>query len=260
MSTLPKMSGIALLFTAVLLPLNININADLRYAKDFNEASQESAVFNNNQNSLDLGTIIDNGLLLEIKIKGETVGEILSNAGIDIRENDFVFPSKETKFQPGTRIIIKRAMPVNLNLYGNSKEIFTQKKTVGEVLEEEKISLKENDLINVNLNDKIFPEMEIKIWEKPKPVLKRALKTPGETQIGFASWYSFIPGDFCASTIFKKGTKLRVTNLENGNQVVVVVNDYGPFTSKIIDLEKTAFAKLASPSRGVIKVKVEKVY
>jgi len=39
-----------------------------------------------------------------------------------------------------------------------------------------------------------------------------------------------------------------------------VVNDYGPFVKRrIIDLEKSAFQKLAPLSQGVIKVKVRKV-
>lgn len=46
------------------------------------------------------------------------------------------------------------------------------------------------------------------------------------------------------------GTKLRVTNRANGRQVIVRVNDRGPFSQAKIDLSYGAFAQISSPSRG----------
>jgi rare lipoprotein A len=65
----------------------------------------------------------------------------------------------------------------------------------------------------------------------------------------------------CASVRYSKGTWLRVTNQENGKQIIVQVNDYGPDpgTGKVIDLDKVAFAKLASVGQGVIEVKIEEI-
>ena len=54
------------------------------------------------------------------------------------------------------------------------------------------------------------------------------------------------------------GTKVKVTNLDNGKSVVVRINDRGPFVrGRIIDLSKTAFKKIADTRTGVIKVQVE---
>ena len=55
------------------------------------------------------------------------------------------------------------------------------------------------------------------------------------------------------------GTKVKVTNVNNGKTVVVTVNDRGPFIKgRDLDLSKTAFFKIA-PSRlsGTMKVKIE---
>lgn len=83
----------------------------------------------------------------------------------------------------------------------------------------------------------------------------------GKEKVGIASWYAYTGTMACASRMFPKGTWLRVTNRENGKQVFVVVNDYGPQrgTGKMIDLDKVAFAKLASIGKGVIEVKVEEI-
>jgi hypothetical protein len=243
MYILPKLGWVITIGVIFLLPLNI-------------KADQEPADFNKE------ALVIDGGLEYKIERNGETIAEILKNAQIELQEKDITFPEREASFQPGTNIIIERATPVILNVYGEKKEIFTQQKTVSEILKEQGIKFGEDDLINVRFETEVFPGMEIKIWQKPKPEPEPepAIVKTGKSQTGSASWYNFISGDFCASTAFKKGTRLLVTNLENSRQVVVTVNDYGPFTSKIIDLEKTAFSKLAPLSKGVIKVKVEELY
>lgn len=53
------------------------------------------------------------------------------------------------------------------------------------------------------------------------------------------------------------GTRLRVTNVENGKSVVVRVNDRGGFGNNVIDLTHGAFGKIADHSSGRIKVNVE---
>lgn len=47
-----------------------------------------------------------------------------------------------------------------------------------------------------------------------------------------------------------KGTKLRITNQDNGKQVIVRVNDRGPYSHANIDLSYAAFAHIASTSKG----------
>lgn len=54
------------------------------------------------------------------------------------------------------------------------------------------------------------------------------------------------------------GTYVKVTNLRNGKQVVVRINDRGPFIKgRIIDLSKSAAKKIDMIQAGVVKVKVE---
>jgi len=54
------------------------------------------------------------------------------------------------------------------------------------------------------------------------------------------------------------GTRVRVTNLENGRQAVVRVNDRGPFRKgRIIDVSYAAARELGLVGRGVVKVRVD---
>lgn len=96
----------------------------------------------------------------------------------------------------------------------------------------------------------------------------------GWSQKGEASWYgpgfagrptasgeTFNPRDLTAAhKTLPLGTRIRVTNLDNGKSVVVRVNDRFPGTKgRVIDLSEASFERLAPKSKGVIKVKIEKL-
>ncbi len=94
----------------------------------------------------------------------------------------------------------------------------------------------------------------------------------GKAEIGLASYYgeewhggptaSGEKFDMNALTAAHKtlpfGTKVKVTNIENGKSVQVRVNDRGPFVEgRIIDLSYAAAKKIGMIKTGVVKVKVE---
>lgn len=98
--------------------------------------------------------------------------------------------------------------------------------------------------------------------------------TEGSTQIGLASWYGLEEHNRYAASgeRFSKhaytaahktlpmGTVVRVTNLENGRDVIVTINDRGPFVGdRIIDLSHAPAKSVDMIQRGVVKVKVEVV-
>ncbi len=53
------------------------------------------------------------------------------------------------------------------------------------------------------------------------------------------------------------GTNVLVKNVHNGKSVKVTINDRGPFVKgRIIDLSRTAFAKIAKIQKGLTKVEI----
>ncbi|MCX6740406.1 MAG: septal ring lytic transglycosylase RlpA family protein [Candidatus Parcubacteria bacterium] len=78
---------------------------------------------------------------------------------------------------------------------------------------------------------------------------------------GVASWYKYKSCNCAASPDYPKGTKLKVTNVDNGKSIIVKVNDWGPDRSvhpnRVIDLDVVAFKQIAKKSAGLCKVKVE---
>ena len=107
----------------------------------------------------------------------------------------------------------------------------------------------------------------------PRAVTPPALPlSSGASVIGVASWYG--PGFdghrtssgavynqealTAASTLFPLGTRLRVTNLNNGRTVAVAVNDHGPYAKgRGIDLSHQAAVKLGIIRRGTAPVRME---
>ena len=64
----------------------------------------------------------------------------------------------------------------------------------------------------------------------------------------------------CAHRTYPFGTLLRVTNLRNGLQVVVRVNDRGPFgRGRIVDVSWGAAKKLNMLGAGVVPCTVERL-
>lgn len=61
-----------------------------------------------------------------------------------------------------------------------------------------------------------------------------------------------------AHKVFPFGTKVRVTNLENGKSVIVRINDRGPFVeARIIDLSLGAAKELDMLQKGTTRVRLE---
>ena len=87
-------------------------------------------------------------------------------------------------------------------------------------------------------------------------------------QCGRASWYALhsrtASGErmnpsalTAAHRTLPFGTKLRVTNKNNGRSVVVRINDRGPkLSSRIIDLSPAAAKKLGMTRKGLMRVRL----
>ncbi len=93
-------------------------------------------------------------------------------------------------------------------------------------------------------------------------------------QVGMASWYGgkFHGRQTASGEVFDKhkltaahktlpfGTRLRVTNLENGRSVTVKVNDRGPFVKgRVLDLSRGAAEQLRMIEAGVVRVRMERI-
>lgn len=75
---------------------------------------------------------------------------------------------------------------------------------------------------------------------------------------GRASYYRARTSMGCAHRFLPFGTKVKVTNLRNGHQLVLTINDRGPFIKgRIVDVSTQAAEILGFRHAGLAPVRVE---
>lgn len=215
-------------------------------------------------------TITADGKEIELKTFSKTVEAALSEAGLTLSHLDKVEPEKDTTLERDMKIKVTRI---------NVEEVTQEEVIEFEVIEKDDPKLKwrkqrvdqegENGTKDViykitYTNGKQTSKVKLSATVTKKPVSKIVANGTkievGKVTRGGGTWYSYTGTLACASLQFPKGTWLRVTNTATGKQVIVQVNDSGPYgEGRIIDLDKVAFQKIASIGQGVINVKVEEI-
>ena len=200
-----------------------------------------------------------------------TVGDALVTAGITLAPLDTVHPKRTASLVAGTEIMITRIEEVERTetivvpyhmlvaadaamLWGNEKVV-----VVGENgAAEEDVLLR---FVNGELTNRTVLAYRLLHPPVHKEVRRGTKIVIDEIYEGNGSWYAYKHCDCAASVRYPRGTWLRVTNLLNGKQVIVITNDWGPDPSvhpdRIIDLDAVPFKRLYPLWKGVIPVRVE---
>jgi len=82
------------------------------------------------------------------------------------------------------------------------------------------------------------------------------------SEFGVATWYQnpYHPGLIAAHKSLPFGTRVKVTNLDNGRTLVVVIVDRGPFAKgRIIDVSPVAATQLGFLRAGIAHVRIERI-
>ncbi len=200
-----------------------------------------------------------------------TIDGVLREAGVILSHLDKISPRKDGGVEKDVRIVVTRI---------NVEEVTKTEPIEFKIIEKEDKKLKwrkkKVEQAGKNGTKEVVYEITYKngeqvskeklssriIEEATEEIVRIGTKVEvGKSKVGIASWYAYTGTMACASRMFPRGTWLRVTNRENGKQIFVQVNDYGPQrgTGKMIDLDSVAFKKIASLGKGVIEVKVEEI-
>ncbi len=201
------------------------------------------------------------GEVTNIRTQGKIVGEVLAENDIVLSLYDKINPSVDTPVVPDLEIKITRTKEIiiseNIEIPYNT--IINNDPSLSiwdtRVVQEGNCGQKRRDY-------KVFYEdgREVKrVLHSEKDVISvkdRIVVKGAET--GGASWYNWVGGMTCAHKTLPFGTRLKVTNLQNGASCEVVVADRGPYISgRIIDLSGQAFSKIASLSQGTCYVQIQ---
>ncbi|WP_163655565.1 G5 and 3D domain-containing protein [Listeria sp. PSOL-1] len=148
-------------------------------------------------------TIMDTGKKMQIWSTKKTVKEVLKDKNIKLSPHDVLNVGLSDKVKNGLQIDITRAIQLSLE-NGNKKEnVWTTKKTVGDLLSEKKIHLTKDDRISPTKNVRLTKNMNVQVIYVDK-------KTETKTEtVAF-------------DTIYRNDA-----NLEKGNEKVISKGEAG---------------------------------
>lgn len=105
----------------------------------------------------------DTGLKKNFVTTALTVEEFLNTEKITLNEKDLVFPDKSAPLFPGNIIKIERAKKLIVLVDKEEKEIFGFRKTVGEIIIENNLDIREEDIVKPERKTLAYNNEEIKI-------------------------------------------------------------------------------------------------
>jgi len=216
-------------------------------------------------------TLTDGGTPTMATTTAETVADFLRENKITLAVTDRVTPDYPVFLGDGAKITIDRI--VDLEVTETHDILFTTKLQNNpdvyygreQVLTAGQVGKKEQTFLITYKNGVETKRRLLSQKTVLRPVTEvREFGTKIEVEedhSGAASWYNY-KGCLCAAhPFYDKGRYARVTDMFNGKSVIVRINDRGPdlslFPDRIIDLDSTAFKRLAPLSSGTIGVRVE---
>jgi rare lipoprotein A (peptidoglycan hydrolase) len=206
----------------------------------------------------------------KVLTQAKSIRDIFPMENIRLDEDDIVKPDRSESVTEGLNIVVTRveireevnesAIPFETKVTEDSvlswrKKITTQKGEKGVKATTYRVAYHDGK----EVSRKVL-KMEITKDPTTELVTQGTFVKLGKKHEGGASWYAYTGTMAAANPWLPKGSYVKVTNLENGKSVIVVINDRGPFVGgRIIDLDKVAFQKIASLGAGVINVKMEEI-
>ena len=122
------------------------------------------------------------GNLFRVETEKDTVGQLLNEQGIDLTEEDLIFPSTNVEVFSGLVVYFKKAIEVKFEVDGKSFSKKTIYRRIPEILADAGISLSHLDKTEPAKDEVISDGQEIKIIRINVEEIEREEKIPYKTQ------------------------------------------------------------------------------
>ncbi len=107
--------------------------------------------------------ITDNGNYFATAVSAATVSDLLAEKNITLDEKDYIFPAPDAKVFPGSKIIIRRALPITIEVDGKNIKLDTLGTSIDDAINEAGIILSHADKIVPDKTSLLSPNLAIKI-------------------------------------------------------------------------------------------------
>lgn len=134
--------------------------------------------------------VVDGNTRLKTVSSHQTAQQIAQDAGIKVFDEDISSLKPSTDFigdGAGLHMSIKRATPLVLDLYGRKTEVRTQAKTVGDMMQEKRITVGDQERVSVSSETPISAGMEVRIWREGQQTVSIDQEIPFASKIVYDS-------------------------------------------------------------------------
>ncbi|HOP73212.1 3D domain-containing protein [Thermoclostridium caenicola] len=126
-------------------------------------------------------TIIDNGRKISVRTMGADVGQALDQVGITVEQHDYISVAMDTplRLDAPNEVTIKRAVPVNLTVDGQTTTVMSYRDTVEELLRDNGIIMGPLDrYAGVSPTDPLTEGMEIRVIRVEEKIVTEEEQIP----------------------------------------------------------------------------------
>lgn len=118
--------------------------------------------------------VVDGNDRVKVTTAYQTAEQIIQSAGIKLYDEDkttIESTSDVVADGVGLQVMIDRAMPVNLTLYGRTTEVRTHATTVGGMLHEKGVEISSDDQVTPSLDTKLTDSLTIRVWREGRQII-----------------------------------------------------------------------------------------
>lgn len=130
-------------------------------------------------------TIIDGSSTVRALSAATTPRSLAEQGGVTVYPEDNITSQPTDSFLKNgiaTTLVVDRATPVTLNLYGNPVTVRTHAKTVGDVLKEKQVKLAADDKVSVDLNAPVTANTAVFISRIGTQIVTQEVAIPNDVQ------------------------------------------------------------------------------
>ncbi|SFG99046.1 protein of unknown function [Desulfotomaculum arcticum] len=122
--------------------------------------------------------LVMDGKQIEAKTFASDVDGLLSEHNVRLGEKDRVYPGVSEKLEDNMTVTVRKAVPVTLQVADQRSQVITSAATVGEVLEENAITLNKLDIVNPAVDQPVEKGLEIQVDKITTSVIEEKVSIP----------------------------------------------------------------------------------
>lgn len=117
-------------------------------------------------------TVILDGEEQQVKTQSKTVEELFQELEVTYSTHDHIQPELHTPLTAGMQVEWKKAVEVQLDLYGQGQKIWTTAETVAELISEQKLTFQEGDVLAPEPQEAVRESMRIEITHLEEQIIE----------------------------------------------------------------------------------------